>query len=260
MKKILVLFFICVPLLFIGCSSKNKHKFIQPKSQTPNVLEVKRAAQEQLKEEATIHNYVKNLVLNAYIGEAFIYAKKSIDEVMRKNTMIQDQNFTVHCPKLFDSKIFFTKDDIFEVQGSLYFNNQQCIAIHNPKMGRSLKIALASNGSPLVLLENTFGIFYIPTCESGIEPKSIKFYEGEKIETSRTTIKNIMSYELIYTGKTTDSLMITYREYTGDDMARPAFFQNLTYSLKQKQIRFKNLLIEVISADNEKIVFKVLED
>ena len=69
-----------------------------------------------------------------------------------------------------------------------------------------------------------------------------------------------MRYELIYTGCIADNLTMVYREYTPDDLARPAFFQNLTYNIKQKQIRFKNLLIEIILADNEKIVFNVLKD
>lgn len=69
-----------------------------------------------------------------------------------------------------------------------------------------------------------------------------------------------MRYELIYTGCIGDNITMVYREYTADDMARPAFSQNLSYSTKQRRIRFQNLSIEIISADNEKIKFKVLSD
>jgi len=66
--------------------------------------------------------------------------------------------------------------------------------------------------------------------------------------------------ELIYSGKSGDTVNISYREY-GDDYARPAFAQELKYDLKSsKEIRFQNYRFSVLSADNSSIKFKVLGD
>jgi hypothetical protein len=68
------------------------------------------------------------------------------------------------------------------------------------------------------------------------------------------------NYELIYGGINNVSMNITYREYTRDDHAKPSFYQNLTFETNAKQIRFKDIIIEVIEASNEKLVYKVSSD
>lgn len=67
-------------------------------------------------------------------------------------------------------------------------------------------------------------------------------------------------YELIYAGQNNVSLNVTYREYTPDDIARTAFYQNITYQADAKNIRFRNFEIKIHSASNEKITYTVLED
>ena len=66
--------------------------------------------------------------------------------------------------------------------------------------------------------------------------------------------------ELIYGGKTGDTVNITYREYR-DDYARAPFFQDLKYDLKEsKEIRFQHFRILIESATNSSIRFIVLSD
>ena len=66
--------------------------------------------------------------------------------------------------------------------------------------------------------------------------------------------------ELVYSGVTRDSIRLHYREYTQQDMARPAFSQDVTYERDATTIRFRNILIKVIQASGEQIRFVVLED
>ena len=75
----------------------------------------------------------------------------------------------------------------------------------------------------------------------------------------RETPKAI-SFELIFAGTNDVSLNTTYKEYSYNDLARPAFFQNLTYKTNAKQIRFKNFLIQIHNVTNEQITYTVLED
>lgn len=69
-------------------------------------------------------------------------------------------------------------------------------------------------------------------------------------------------WELVYAGKSSDNVKIYYREYVATNsgwMAKDAFTQELTYDLKEsKLIRYKDVRMEILTATNEKISFKVL--
>lgn len=85
----------------------------------------------------------------------------------------------------------------------------------------------------------------------------------DKVVYSNSCIRNsptAISFELIFAGKNDVSLNTTYKEYSYNDLARPAFFQNLTYQANAKQIRFKNFLIQIHNVTNEQITYTVLED
>lgn len=67
-------------------------------------------------------------------------------------------------------------------------------------------------------------------------------------------------YVLLYNGRSGDDIKIQYREFK-DDMARIAFYQDLSYNIKEsKFIRFKNFKIEIINATNEKIEYIILTE
>lgn len=68
------------------------------------------------------------------------------------------------------------------------------------------------------------------------------------------------SYELIYTGRNDVQMNITYREFTASDLAKPSFYQNLSYEANAKQIRFKDFIIQIHEATNEKLVYTVVKD
>ena len=67
-------------------------------------------------------------------------------------------------------------------------------------------------------------------------------------------------YELLYNGCSDDVLHLSYREYV-DNMARPAYFQDVTYAYRNEgptQIAFRGVRIEVLSADNTAIRYRVV--
>lgn len=85
----------------------------------------------------------------------------------------------------------------------------------------------------------------------------------DKVRFSTSCIRekpSSVSFELIFAGKNDVSLNATYKEYSVNDQARPAFFQNLTYQANAKQIRFKNFVIQIHDVTNEQITYTVLED
>ena len=69
------------------------------------------------------------------------------------------------------------------------------------------------------------------------------------------------NWEIIFTGRVGENITLVYREYTPDDLAKPAFYQNLTYNLeKEKTFQFRKLRVEVVRVTNEAITFKVISD
>ena len=68
------------------------------------------------------------------------------------------------------------------------------------------------------------------------------------------------NFELLYNGTDGKSVFVTYREYTSDNLARPAYFQNLTYDSNAGTIRFKKFRIRVVKATSEALSYVVLED
>ncbi len=70
--------------------------------------------------------------------------------------------------------------------------------------------------------------------------------------------KDCFKHQFIFNGKSNNTLKFTYREFV-DDMARPAFFQDLQYDLNESNIiGFKGLRVEVIKASNTNIEYKIL--
>jgi len=73
------------------------------------------------------------------------------------------------------------------------------------------------------------------------------------------------NFELIYSGVDRDTLRLNYREFTNPasdrdgGLARQAFFQELTYPANTGRIRFRDMVIEIQSANAESITFVVVE-
>jgi hypothetical protein len=66
--------------------------------------------------------------------------------------------------------------------------------------------------------------------------------------------------ELLYQGLANDVIRLLYREYV-ENLVRPAFQQELTYTLAAEgptEIQFRTLKIEVITADNNGLTYRIL--
>ncbi len=102
------------------------------------------------------------------------------------------------------------------------------------------------------------GIYQPNMFKYKIDPPDAKFIMNDIAKTDTT--QGYENYELIYTGKDKEALHITYREYSPENLARTAFFQDLTYPSDAKVIRFKGYKILVDDATSESITFTVVED
>jgi hypothetical protein len=72
--------------------------------------------------------------------------------------------------------------------------------------------------------------------------------------------RDFIRKELLYSGRTGNTIEVSYREFRGG-LAAPAFFQSVKYDLSQSNvIRFQRFVIEVVKADNQSITYKVISD
>jgi hypothetical protein len=95
----------------------------------------------------------------------------------------------------------------------------------------------------------------ITTEVSSLDPADFRATRGEK--TSVDSGHGYTNFELLYSGMAAGAVRLTYREYAANDSSRPTKFQDLTYNLADKSIRFKDVAIDIESADNQSIRFRV---
>lgn len=82
--------------------------------------------------------------------------------------------------------------------------------------------------------------------------------DGWKVEERYS--QDFVKKELIYSGKSANTIEVSYREFRGG-FAAPAFFQSVKYDLAESRvIRFQRFRIEVLQADNQAITYKILGD
>lgn len=83
-------------------------------------------------------------------------------------------------------------------------------------------------------------------------PEPVRFLKESKV-----VQKGSFRAELIYNGKSGDTIKVSYREYN-DDLARPSFYQDISYDLSEStEIGFKKMKIEVLKATNSYIEYIV---
>jgi len=198
-------------------------------------------------------NYELGKRKSVYIGEEIVKVKdyKIWKWSLNKVEVLND--FKVTMP--FYSHIG-SKGDKYQVIGMSKEGNNNIYLIQFPD-NYSLKWGLNSDGyfadyllGPSNDIRSTLLVSF--------EPKNTRFkaVKEEKIDVSGGYI----NYEIIYSGITGQSINLLYREYTSENIARVAFYQNLTYPIGSKIIRFKKIKIEVDKISNESIEYTVIED
>ena len=150
----------------------------------------------------------------------------------------------------------------YPLLGYVIYNGVKYRVVELPKYKMRFLIDGSGRVSNKMLQSLPDGTNIIAFGKFNISPKDLTFTPAnEKESGGKVDIAGgYLNYELIYTGSDGKTLSILYREFTPDDIARPSFYQNLTFSAKQNRIRFKKYLIEVKEATNEKITFKVIKD
>lgn len=201
-------------------------------------------------------NYKLNEKNSAYIGSSMIKISDFNVVTTKTNKMKLNKDYSLKAEIL--QTFNFSKNDTFVIKGTWIIDGINYTAVNNKKYP-DIFLLLDNNNNLIEDYLTRFSDNYLmfkPAFKTNIS--GMKF--ERIIDVSNNYKKGATNFELIYTGKNSNSFMLTYREYTSDDIARASFFQNLTYDISSKQIRFRDILIKINSIDNEKIVFTVLKD
>ena len=92
----------------------------------------------------------------------------------------------------------------------------------------------------------------------GLVTKKVDGFKTQSDTFIGNNCSNCFKQEFIFNGKVGSSLKFIYREYI-NDMARPAFNQELQYDLNESNtVGFKGLRMEIVNATNTSIEYKVL--
>lgn len=236
--------FSVLPLLFLfsGCAH-----VAQPVA--PSRSEIKQIRQK---------NYILGNEKIAYIGEPVVLVKEY--RVLESESALKaDNSFTITGGLSSATvNVFGTKGQEFPIVGSIKVNSKHCNTIAIP--GSRFVFAIKPDGAfSGVVAGFDWGMSPIQGVNVyKINPPNSRFYP--------TKVQHVMkdapftNMELIYSGLSDDALQLLYREYTSDDLIRPAFTQELSYPPGVKIIRFRNFKIEVREASPERLVYTVTKD
>ncbi|MGE4502791.1 MAG: hypothetical protein AB7D03_07970 [Thiomicrospira sp.] len=228
----------CLVLIFFitGCSS------------APSVSRYIGASEAKHEE---IQNYNLNEIMKAYVGQALI-EKGTLDYIVTSQGKYK---------ALFDITISSNDRLLFENGGAypILYKDRNDDSLY---VGSNHQVGLKIDENGYILHKS---IFYhniggwqdnlLAQINIDIGTKAFDAFPSQKIYSPKS-----FKSEIIYLGMSGDDIKVSYREYK-DDVARPAFYQELSYNLKKSAvIRYKNFRIKVLSVNNEEIEYIVLED
>ena len=200
-------------------------------------------------------NYELGKSQQVYVGQPLVRVKDYYEQQAQLQVVRADRAFRMLLPPFIHADV--TQGAAARVVGTTQRNGKsyRLVVLPDP-VAAALRLLINDDGSFEGSAINNFGsemgFSYKP------DPPDAKLKGDTATLVDKT--KGYINFELVYGGTTGDSIQVLYREYTPDDMARPAFSQQLVYSLASKHIRFRDIQIDVMVADNERIAYTVVAD
>lgn len=205
-------------------------------------------------------SYTIGVPIESFVGERMLrvqdYYVSTRTSSNSSARLLPTEPFVLRVPPLMS--VSLSSQDAVEVVGITTRNGKTYRVISIPgDAAQQLRFLItddgALEGSALNFAGARMGWSYKAT------PETVRFVPASPTVEINSE-KGFTNFELVYGGTTGDSFQILYREYTKEDLARPAFSQNLVYEKNNQDIRFRNLKIQVLESSNQKIRFVVVSD
>jgi len=207
-------------------------------------------------------NYTLNDKKTVYVGEPMIKEKNYFIYEYSSSMMSPLSEYTMKSKN--DITFRGNESSTYEIMGSTVIDGKKYTVLyyntHLPRKYESYKLLIDENNMLYnKVLNGDMNVVMI--WDFDITPKQVIFtpIKNSQKQSNILRDKPYINYELIYSGINKDTIRLLYREYTVDDMARPSFFQELTYPRDSKFIRFKKIKIKIHNITGEQITFSVVQ-
>lgn len=204
-------------------------------------------------------NYTLNQSRSITIGEPLVRAKSYVETITTRPAFTAEKPFSIvgkrnviEIPAATELPVVDTRaigGERYEVASLGPRLNMSEVAIQVGKDGRPSNRLLGSlQRGPLF----SIGKYY------RFVPDDIALHRIQTKIVSRAPGTD--NFELLFNGIDGQGLRLQYREYTADDLARPAFSQDLSYPLSVQTIRFRKLVIHVEAVNDQGMTYRVAAD
>ena len=190
------------------------------------------------------------------------------------NKTIQEVYDGIHLNKTIEKNIFggvvtIFPTDLYLVQKSDKWNFYVCVEKCYTMQDKMIKSNVQNAYSIVMISPDLKNYKIVPSFEpvnlsnALTDPALIranKVKDELDITTKKVVLNKDLSFkqEFIYNGKVGNSIKFVYREFS-NDFARPSFTQDIQYDLSESTlVGFKGLKIEILSATNTLIKYKVI--
>lgn len=203
------------------------------------------------------HTPELNLVVNAELGETLIsrsYIKKVPAIKISKSIKHVTQNNGYGMIWNIPAEILLQSAN---GDAGVYYSSSKFFITESPVSGQGNKGGVVLGDEKSLSIEKVFwnpegkSYYFIDVLNESVQYERIPPVEFVSEENFRR--------ELIYTGISKNVITIIYREFK-NDMARPAFTQELKYDLSEgRDIGYKGARFQIIGATNTGITYRVLK-
>ncbi len=232
MRKLYITFCLTTFIIFLGCASTTI--MVTPEYKKSDTLAIGVTQQKTLGEPMIVS---MDLYYNlGFIAENEYTPPKTIG--LQLPTVARNSEWS--CPRK-------QKEGTYRCKPTSFWGIAKALGIpQNASVTSAYNLIITSSGIPVGYAADPYDTVY------RFPEQQPKVFRPTEIVQSGSFKK-----ELIYNGKSKETIRIAYREFK-DDFARPAFAQDLTYDLSESnEIGFKGMIIEVVKATNSFIKFIV---
>lgn len=199
-------------------------------------------------------NYTIGVERTAVVGESIIRLK---DYTAQTATTLVVANEACHM-HAWQFHVDLVAGQTLPVVGSTDCESATCLVARAPESpGQPLGILVAADGR---VQPNFVGlnIALKQGLRLTIDPPTCRLLPAPTQVVDKTDQQH--NYEIVYSGTDGQSMRFSYREYTVADMARPAYSQDFAYPLTAREIKFRDVRIDVVAAKSDSITYIIRAD
>lgn len=229
---------------------------------TQSIQSIKSVLSQSPPERVLVKNYTLNERKFVAVGEQVVVHKDYYVVKRAAGKFIPSEDFSI-AGRSFN--ISGKKNDSVPLQGVIEDEGMVCYLLPlNCQPGTiCVSLLIDPDGHPtkkVVLVNNDRRLAAKPVDQDWlvITPAHIKFKLGFEEAVDKSV--GFTNFELIYTGKNSQSMTFLYREYTPEDMVRAAYSQNLIYGVDSRIVKFRKIKLKIEKTTDEGIEYYVVED